>query len=406
MRTRLFIAGIIVMHVWVSLPGQGIPDAGTSKKTVSAAVPDTLIRTVLTYNRAWLAAQEQYRVSALEASTGINPPDPRVEMGYLYGKPTEMGNRIDFSVTQEIDFPTSYVHRSRTRDLEISQAGMHLERVRQELVLQAIRLWIDRVYLNGLERMLEKRVELALQLTSQYRQKLSLGEAGQLAFSQSNLQATALRGDLERVRSEILANEAAMSEMTGGLLLEVADTLLPPSQPIDPDALMSAYREGPLMRYFRQEVERKAQMENLAVSLRLPKISAGYYSESLAAEQFKGFQVGISVPLWEHANRIRLARSEVVFAEADAERAYLQMEKELIQNIERWKSLDRLIREMGQALNRVNDIELLSMAWKGGEISLAEYIMGTDLYFRNLQSLLTYRKEQLMVEADLRRVFY
>lgn len=406
MKVNYFITGIILMQLFMPLQGQDIPDPETSKETFNGAVPDTLIHTVLERNRAWLAAKEQYRVWFLEASTGITPPDPRVELGYLYGKPAEMGNRVDFSVTQEIDFPTSYIHRSRTRDLEISQAELNLARTRQEVVLQAVRLWIERVYLNGLERMLEKRVELARQLISQYSQKLALGETGQLAFSQSNLQALALRGELERVRSEILSSEAAMREVTGGLLLEVSDTLLPPSRPIDPDSLMSVYREGPLMQYFRQEVERKAQLENLAISLRLPKISAGYYSESVAAEQFKGFQVGISVPLWEHANRIRLAKSEVQFAEADAERASFQMEKELVQKIERWKSLDRLIGEMEQALHMVNDIELLRLAWDEGEISLAEYMLGTDLYFRNLQSLLTYRKEQLMLEADLRRVYY
>lgn len=406
MRTKYLFTGIIVMSLWLPVRAQEGPVPVSGAGVIPASVPDTLVRTVLIHNRALAAANEQYQVSALRAGTGNTPPDPRVEFGYMYGKPAEMGNRIDFSVTQEIDFPTAYVHRSRTRDLEVSQAALNLTLVRQGLLYEAIRLWIERVYLNGLEWMLEERMELARQLIDQSAQSVSLGETGRLALSQSNLQANALRGELEGVKADIRSNEAALAEVTGGIGMNVPDTLLPASRPIDPDTLMTAYREGPTMQFFSMEVERREQMKNLATSMRLPKITTGYYSESVAAEQFRGIMVGISVPLWEHANQIDLARSEIRFAEADAERASLQLEKEVLQKIEQWKSLDRIIREMEAALSLVNDIELLKLAWEGGEISLAEYMMGTDLYFRNLQSLHTYKKERLLLEAELRRVYY
>ena len=406
MRANHFITGMILLFLWNAVPAQEDPDPWPGKEAIITVAPDSLVRTVLDHNRTFLAAREKYRVSSLEARTGITPPDPRVELGYLYGKPEELGNRVDFSVSQEFDFPTAYVYRSRTSDLEIAQAALDLTLVRQEVVYEAVRLWIERVYLNGLEQMLEGRMELARQLLSQFRQSVSLGEAGRLALSQSNLQATALRAELEGVRAEIRANGAAMAEVTGGVVSEISDTLLPSARPIDPDTILRAYRQGPAMQYFRQEVERREQMKSLATSLRLPKISAGYYSESVAAEQFRGFQVGISVPLWEHANRIDLARSEVLFAEADAERALYRLEREVQEKIERWRSLDRTIRDMEEALSMVNDIELLRLAWEGGEISLVEYMVGTDLYFRNQQSLHNYRKERLLVEAELRKVYY
>jgi hypothetical protein len=80
--------------------------------------------------------------------------------------------------------------------------------------------------------------------------------------------------------------------------------------------------------------------------------------------------------------------------------------REVSQLIERWQSLEQIIGDMEQALSMVNDIELLNLAWEEGEISLAEYMVSSDLYFRNLQSLLTYRKEQLLVEIELNRVHY
>jgi cobalt-zinc-cadmium efflux system outer membrane protein len=254
--------------------------------------------------------------------------------------------------------------------------------------------------------MLERRVEQAEQLVSHYSQKLSVGEVGQLAFSQSNLQLTALTGELEGVRSDISTNQAALEELTGGTAVQVTDTLLPPYRPVDPDTLMAAYSQGALMQYFQREVDLREQKKNLSASLCLPKISAGYYSESVVTQQFRGFQLGISVPLWEHSNQIKLARSEVLYAEADAERATTRQHKELTERLQQRESLDLRIRHLEEALSLVNDIELLHLAWEGGEISLAELMVGSDLYFRNLETLMTYKRDRLLVEAELMRVYY
>ncbi len=369
-------------------------------------VTDTLARIILERNKTLRADRELYTVASLEARTGIAPPDPQVELGYLFGKPSEWGNRIDFAVKQEIDFPTAYIHRTRTRDLEITRAELGMDINRQKVMLQAVKLWIERVYLNQMERMIEGRLVQADRLLSHYEQRLSVGEIGQLAYSQSNLQSTALKGELQQIRAKIRENQASLEEITGGSTIVVADTVLPPSIPVQPDSLRAAYGSGPLMKYFQQEVQLKEAEKQLTASLSLPKISAGYYSESLPAEQFRGLLVGISIPLWEHSNRVKLAKSEIIFAEADAGRIALKQQKELNQLIGRWQSLDQLIGDMERALSKVNDMELLTLAWEGGEISLAEYMAGSDLYFRNLQSLVSYRKEQLLVEAELRQVYY
>lgn len=388
-------------------PAMGQQTSGSlSDRGIYAPLPDRLAQIVLLKNRTLLAAKEKYRTATMEARTGNTPPNPEVELGYLFGKPDEMGNRIDFSVSQEIDFPTAYIHRSRTRKLEIEKAALMLDLTRQEVLLESSRLWIERVYLNQLGQILRNRLLEADRVLSHYRQQLSVGEIGQLAFSQANLQSTALRGELEKIEAEIRENQVAMVEITGDTSIQVTDALLPRSVPFDVDTLKSAYQESALMQYFNREVALTEQKKQLTASLSLPKISAGYYSESVVTEQFRGVQVGISIPLWEHSNQIERAKSAVIFAEADAARMASDQRKEVNQLIERWKSLDKIITDMEQALSMVNDFELLNLAWEEGEISLAEYMVGSDLYFRNLQSMLTYRKDQLIVEAELFRVYY
>ena len=55
-----------------------------------APLPDTLAQLVLMQNRVLSTAREQYRVASLLARTGNTPPNPKVELGYLFGKPEEM----------------------------------------------------------------------------------------------------------------------------------------------------------------------------------------------------------------------------------------------------------------------------------------------------------------------------
>jgi hypothetical protein len=56
----------------------------------------------------------------------------------------------------------------------------------------------------------------------------------------------------------------------------------------------------------------------------------------------------------------------------------------------RRERLERQVEELRGALSRVDDEALLTASLQAGEISLSEYLYGTELYFRNKQKLLEY----------------
>ena len=64
------------------------------------------------------ALREQIEAQKLDARTGIYLPNPEVEFNYLWGNPSVIGNRKDFSLTQSFDFPTAYSHREKISRLE------------------------------------------------------------------------------------------------------------------------------------------------------------------------------------------------------------------------------------------------------------------------------------------------
>lgn len=367
--------------------------------------PDSLLKTVLENNPTLRSAWAQYQARLLEAGTGNTPTDPEVEFGYLYGAPSELGNRMDFSVSQEVDFPTAYVYKSRLRKIRSSQAELDYIIARQEVLLQAKTLWIDHIYLNQKERLLARRLNQAREINAHFKQKLESGELSHLAFSQSNLQLTSILGEYEQVRMEIRNIRLALSEMTSGQTPEIPDTLLPAPVPIIPDTLLSVYRMSPQLLRYHQVLQSKEEEKNLAVSKHLPKFKAGYYSETVLDQKLKGFQVGLSVPLWENSRRIKQAKSEISFAEEDAQRFTQRQEREVKQKLEQLESLNYLTALLDQALGDGTSMELLTLSLESGEISLSDYFYASDFYFQQALLLLKYKRDLLVQEAELLKVY-
>ena len=363
------------------------------------------MKLVLENNPTLRAARESYQLSLLEAGTGNTPQNPEVEFGYLFGNPGEIGNRVDFSVNQQIDFPTTYIHRSRARNIRNSKAELEYLLARQEVLLLARQLMIERIYLNNQQMLLEERLSQAQSINEGFRQKVAAGEEGQLALNQSSLHLVSLESEFEQVRLKIMNSRLAIRELTGGSEHEFPGAVLPPGATIIRDSIVYAYSQSPDLLLYQQELELKREEQSIMLGQNLPRISAGYYSETLLDQKFKGFQIGLSVPLWENSNTIKSAKSEVVFAQADARRFTLQLEKEVEQMLNQLENLDLRIQNLESALAMGNTLELLALSLDNGEISLTEYFYTSDFHFRNQLLLLEYRKERLLLEATLLKVY-
>jgi len=367
--------------------------------------PDSLIRTVMENNRILLSSREAYQVAVLKAGTGNTPSNPEVEFGYMYGSPSEMGNRVDFSVSQELDFPTAYIYRSRLRKIKTSQAELSYIMVRQEVLLEAKQLWIEQIYLNRQESLLAKRLSQAKVIHAHFKSLLESGEESQLAYNQSNLQLVSIQGEYEQVLVDISKLRLALKEISGGVEVEIRDTLFPDPLLLIPDSLMKAHMESPRMTLYRNELLSKEEQKNLVVSQTLPKLKAGYYSETILDQKLKGFQIGISVPLWENSKRIKQAKTEINYAERDAERYRYEQQKDLLQKLDQLESLKKRTVELAEALGTGNSMELLTQSLESGEISQSEYFYASDFYFRNEQLLVEYQRDQLLLEAELMKVY-
>jgi outer membrane protein TolC len=405
MKTIALIASVLGFSTLFCLgaPTDSEPAYPDTKPVIPG--PDSLLRTVLENNRTLRSSWEAYQTDILEAGTGNAPPNPEVEFGYMYGSPSELGNRVDFSIYQQLDFPTAYMYRSRLRKIKTSQAELTYIMARQEVLLEAKQLWIEHIYLNQKERLLARRLNQAQTINSHFANLLASGEVSKLEYNQSNLQLVSIRSEYEQVEVEINKLHLALKEISGGLEVEIRDTLFPEPLVLIPDSLMDAYMQSPRMVLYSQELQSREEQKKLVVSESLPKLKAGYYSETILNAKLKGFQIGITVPLWENSKRVKQAKSEISYVERDTERFRNTQEKDLLQKLEQLESLRKRTGELAEALGAGNSMDLLAQSLESGEISQSEYFYASDFYFRNEQLLVEYRRDLLLLEADLLKVY-
>lgn len=393
------------IHFWLTLIFSAIPILAHSQLPPEDPRDEPYMKLVLENNPTLRAAREAYQVDLMKAGTGNTPPNPEVEFGYLFGNPSEIGNRIDFSVSQEVDFPTTYIHRSRARKIRNSQAELEYLLARQEILMLARQLMIESVYLNHKQKLLEDRLSQARAIHEAFQQKVAAGEEDQLSLNQSRIHLVSLESDYEQTRTMMLNKQLAIKEVTGGNIVDFTETMLPAGSKIIRDSIISAYRQSPDLLLYQKELELKREEQSVMVGQNLPKLSAGYYSESVLDVKFKGFQVGLSIPLWENTHTIKNAKSEVVFAEADVQRFTFQLEKEVEQILNQLDNLELRIQNLDAALETGNSLELLAVSLNSGEISLTEYFYTSDFHFRNQLLLLEYRRDRLLLEAALLKVY-
>ena len=103
---------------------------------------------------------------------------------------------------------------------------------------------------------------------------------------------------------------------------------------------------------------------------------------------FQGVTIGLSIPLWENKNRVRLAQRQAEVATQQNNEALLQFRTNLRSLYERAVQLQNTDAQYKAVLS-TNGLNLLNLAFEKGELSLLNYLLEqeywTDAYDQRLQ---------------------
>ena len=338
--------------------------------------------------------------------TSIYLDNPEVEFNYLWGKPGNIGSRTDINIKQTFDIPTISGMKSRVANRQNTLIEFQYKADRMNILLEAKQYCIDLVYYNALKRELEMRLQHAETIAGGYKDRLDRGDANRLEYNKIQLNLASVLGELSRVEVERNALLSQLKRLNGG-----TDILLNENQYVSVqlplnfvDWYEEAEQKNPVLAYIKQEIEVGKSQVSLSKASNWPTFSTGYMSEKVVGQQYQGFTVGISIPLWENKNRVKQAKVAVSAAESREADRKQQFYSQLQSLYNRANGLKVIAEKYRQSLANVNNTDLLKKALDTGEISLLDYIVEIGLYYTTVNQALEAERDYQKAIAELSAV--
>lgn len=352
------------------------------------------------------ALKEEMKAQKLGNKTGIYLSDPDVAFGYLWGPPSNIGTRKDFSVTQTFDIPTITGMKSRLANNKNQLVELQYASERINLLLETKQYAIDLIYYNGLKKELEIRLRHAQTIADAYKQRLDRGDASILEYNKVQLNLSTVQGEMSRVEVERNTLLSELKRLNGGIeILLEENNYSPASLPADfEEWYLSAEQKNPLLQYVKQQIEVSRKEVKLNKAMRFPKFSAGYSLEKTLGQKYQGANIGISIPLWENKNRVKQAKAGVIAAQTREQESKQQFYNRLQNLYMRANGLQQTAAGYRKSLQSLNNTDLLMKALDVGEINLLNYIVEIGLYYDTVNQTLAAERDFEKALADLSAV--
>lgn len=370
-----------------------------------AQTADEILAEIENNNTTLKALRQEIEARRLGNRTGIFLPDPEAQFNYLWGDPSMLGNRINIAVTQSFDFPTAYGHRRQISRARNDQLEIEYERNLKAILYNARLILTDIVYYNSLQLEYRRRIDHAEELAASFEARLELGEAGLPDYNKAQLNLLNAEKELElsTIERQMLLSELAA--LNGGKYADVTNSEYRARQ--IPDDFSSWYseaeKENPDLELLAMETEISRRQESLSTALGLPRVHAGYMSETIGAEGFRGIAAGLTIPLWENRNRLRQAQANTLAMQEIETDNKLRFYYQLQAHFEKAVALQKSVEDYRQSLLRLDNTEMLKMALDLGETSLAEYILELTIYYGSIDRLLEAEREMWVAVEELYR---
>lgn len=353
-------------------------------------------KTIQSNTQYWNAQKVQYK-------TGISLYNPTVEYDYLKGSPANAGNQTDITISQSFDFPTAYTRKNQLADQQILQADLQLKISNQELLLEAKKVCIELVYRNKLQIPLAKRKEATEKWLASFKKKLDKGDGTILDVNKAEIQLLEIRKLFQENASAIIKLNEMLTSLNGGAVVAFNDIAYF-DVPVIAD-FETLEKEIEQQDYIKKTLEQEkviAQKQiDVSKALTLPKMEVGYHYQGILGQTYNGIHTGISLPLWESKNTVKLQKAKMIFAESVLTDHTNEHYYEIKQLYGRYESLKSILSDYEKINQSAEPIRLLDKALSAGQISVLEYFVELNYYNTTFNSYLEIEKEYYEVVATL-----
>lgn len=334
-------------------------------------------------------ARHEMQAVILDSKSENNLSDPKISYASLYNSKRCGESQGELTIVQEFDFPTVYFKRQRYNKQISDSETLRFGIIRREVLLEAQLLCIQIIGLNREADLLNMLIKHADTLTSRCNIRLQTGDANILEVNRTRLEFMGLRTELANNEAEHRTALQRLIAMNGNKPISIHSYIYPQIPPL-PSYEILCDEILPLNGEIRQA---KSNQESAAIQVSvkqmesLPKLEIGYRRNTSPTEQFNGFIIGGTIPLFSNTNKVKTARARLHGAEARNEELFIQVESEL-------QSLYNEARQLEYAMSAYDlplmdeTFALLDKALNGGELSWHQYFTELEVLVRRKLSFL------------------
>lgn len=335
--------------------------------------------------------------------TESNLPDPEMEGEYLFA-PGDEKNRWGAGVTWGIEWPGVYSARREEAMGKLTAAETAMDGERHLRLIEIKRRLLDYV-------LAEKKLAVLGEIGAANDSIMALSQKAERHGELTRLDMNKLRLEQASLRSAILAARDAREEAVAWLnvaycndcspLLEMMACELPEIiVPADFDTAQSSS-----VAAARAEAEAAKRGLKVAKAEGYPSLSIGYQHAFEDGIHFNGASVGISVPLFSSRGKKAAAKAAIAEAEFKAEKAAAEAGMETEASRRRLAILAQQIEEMSAVINDADNVGLLMKAYRGGVITLVDFLNERNYFTNAALDLLSRRHAaaNLLLDLDTHR---
>ncbi len=348
----------------------------------------SVLDSVAVNNKTLAASRQYYDVQKIDAKTGIYLANPSVSFDLL-NNPS--GSYTEFVVSQSFDFPTAYLHKSKIANLSVLQADERFRQSKLDVLIGTAQVYAELVSQNRIIAIHEQHEHMAIQLQTGIEKKLQLGDANVFEVNRVRSELAKVQSEKNIAQSHQKSLLLKLTEMNGGIVMAVKDTLFPEMAGInvsDPAMNYLVIRNPQLKQWETQKVIAQKNID-LQKSLSLPKFEIGYRQDTNTGQSFKGFHAGITIPLFENKNNVRSAKVRQVYAAEATDAFKLSLQNSLEQLHSEFQAVQQSISGLNKVNKTLNTPVLLVKAYNSGQINYTAFFAEYD----------NYRQTALYIEA-------
>lgn len=335
-------------------------------------------------DKAPATSEDLYELKRADASMGVvaNLPDPEVGGEYLFA-PESDDNRWAVEATWGVEWPGVYGARKKEAkgQVDVTQKAVNVRRIERlaeikGLLLEYIACRQKLAILNELNQNNDSIYHLAEQ--SHRGGEMTVLDLNKVRLEYANIKVAKValhdeESDVMQQLSVIYGEDCA--GLLSGLDCEFPEIVYPTGQQME-----DIRNNAPAVMQAMAEEETTARGIRVAKMEGLPSLSLGYKHAYEEMTHFNGAILGVSIPIF--SNRGKKHKAEVDYMDSQFRTAKVAAETmtEAELNLKRLRVLDEQIKELAPIVENADYNSTLLKAYKGGVITLIEYLTDRNYF--------------------------